>query len=396
MFKLSKTINNFILISSSLTFALFIGEIGLRILNISYPSFYKVDSHRGHSLIYNMFGRWRHEGNASVSINKSGLRDKNYTKKKTKNTFRIVVIGDSFAEAIQLDKDKTFWSLVEQKLSKCQKLSKKNIEVINFGVGDYGTAQEYTTLKYHASQFSPDLVLLAVFTDNDVINNSKILSPKNRFSPFLKLKDDEYIFDMSFRDTKTYQWRNSLVRRKLFFLINKSHIFQLVNQARVLVNNQYPKFMLGEISRDKDMSQNLEFIPELYKESSIEWQREWKFTDELIKLIQEESYALSTDYLVVILSNPIQLYPNFSVREQYFKNLATYNQFYPDQRIYKLSGKENFKALTLAPLLQTYADKNKVFLHGFNNTKMGSGHWNNFGHQIAGEIISNKICLLQK
>ena len=56
MSKRSKIINNLILIFSSLTFTLFIGEIGLKILNISYPSFYKVDSHRGHSLIQHMFG----------------------------------------------------------------------------------------------------------------------------------------------------------------------------------------------------------------------------------------------------------------------------------------------------------------------------------------------------
>ena len=58
-------------------FVLLYGEMGLKILNISYPSFYKVDSHRGHSLIQHMFGIWKHEGSASISINKIGLRDKN-------------------------------------------------------------------------------------------------------------------------------------------------------------------------------------------------------------------------------------------------------------------------------------------------------------------------------
>ena len=396
MSKPNKIINNFVLILSSLTFALFVGEIGLRILSISYPSFYKVDSHRGHSLIRNMFGEWKHEGNAFISTNKNGLRDKAYTKKKPKDTFRIIIIGDSFSEAIQLDKDKTFWSLTKEKLSKCQKLSSKNIEVINFGVGDYGTTQEYTTLKYYASEFSPDLVLLTVFTDNDVINNSKVLSPHDRFSPFLRRKDNEYVFDMSFRNTKTYQWRNSFTRKKLFFLINKSHVLQLVNQTRIIINKQYPKLISGNLKVDKDISQNIEFTPDLYQRSSVIWEKEWNLTDKLIKLIQQENSILSTDYLVVTLSNPIQVYPNFSVREEYFKNLATGNQFYPDQHIYKLSQTENFKVLNLAPLLQAYADKNKVFIHGFNNTKIGSGHWNNLGHQVAGEIISNKICSLQK
>ena len=201
---------------------------------------------------------------------------------------------------------------------------------------------------------------------------------------------------MSFRKTKTYQWRNSFVRKKLFALVNKSHVLQLINQTRVLINKQHSETISSEMMKDEDKLHNLEFISDLYKKSSAIWQKEWNLTDESIKLIQQESYMLNSDYLVVTLSNPIQVYPNFLVRKKYFKDYTIYDQFYPDQRIYKLSRIKDFKVLALAPLLQTYADKNKVFLHGFNNTKLGNGHWNHFGHQIAGEIISNKICSLQR
>ena len=46
---------------------------------------------------------------------------------------------------------------------------------------------------------------------------------------------------------------------------------------------------------------------------------------------------------------------------------------------------------TLAPELQAYADKNKVFLHGFG-ANIGNGHWNQLGHRVAGEMIAQKLC----
>merc|ERR1712054_700284 len=98
-----------------------------------------------------------HEGKGWIAVNKDGLRDKEYSKEKPDNTLRIAVIGDSFAEAIQVNAEDTFWSLMETKLPQCQRFQNQNIEVINFGVGDYGTAQEYMTLKHHVSEYSPDL-----------------------------------------------------------------------------------------------------------------------------------------------------------------------------------------------------------------------------------------------
>jgi hypothetical protein len=48
----------------------------------------------------------------------------------------------------------------------------------------------------------------------------------------------------------------------------------------------------------------------------------------------------------------------------------------------------------LAPLLQSYAESHHVFLHGFRNTPMGFGHWNELGHQQAGQAIAAKLCAM--
>jgi hypothetical protein len=391
--KLKEITGNLILGLSGAISALIIGEIALRIMDISYPSFYQADPYRGHALIPGISGWWKHEGKGWVSVNKDGLRDKNYNKDKPKNTFRIAVVGDSFAEAIQVNEDKTFWSLMEKKLPQCEQFKQQNIEVINFGVGDYGTAQEYMTLKHHVSQYSPDLVILAVFTGNDIINNSKTLSPEDRFSPFLIKKEGEYVLDLSFKDTETYQWRNSIPRKSAFFIINNSRILQLLNEARVAIKNRRQLLGNENKSPNKDIVQYLDFNPELYKNKDENWQEAWKITEELIKLIQQETKSINSDLLVVTLSNPDQVYPDKSLRDDYFKKAEINDEFYPDKRIAELGKKEGFEVLNLAPILQSYADENKSFLHGFENTMMGSGHWNELGHKLAGEEISNNLCL---
>ncbi|MFM1841397.1 MAG: hypothetical protein RLZZ490_128, partial [Cyanobacteriota bacterium] len=117
--KLKPFLINIGLVCGSIAFALGVAEIALRILGISYPSFYQVDPQRGHALIPNMTARWNHEGNGLVSINADGLRDRRYDVDKPENTYRIVVLGDSFSEAIQVNADQTFWSEIERRLPNC-------------------------------------------------------------------------------------------------------------------------------------------------------------------------------------------------------------------------------------------------------------------------------------
>lgn len=83
-------------------------ELGLRAADISYPSFHKYDDHRGAALRPGAEGRWRKEGEAYIRINSEGLRDREHTKEKLGDTVRIAVLGDSYAEALQLEMEKDF------------------------------------------------------------------------------------------------------------------------------------------------------------------------------------------------------------------------------------------------------------------------------------------------
>src|SRR5205807_3463916 len=140
--KFRKLINKTFLIVFGILVSAFMGEICLRIVGYSYPQFYDRDASLGYVLRPGIEGRYREEGESYVRINSDGLRDREHTKTKSPDTFRIAIVGDSYAEALQVPMDDAFWMILENKLRECGAFGGKKIEVINFGVSGYGTAQE--------------------------------------------------------------------------------------------------------------------------------------------------------------------------------------------------------------------------------------------------------------
>ena len=62
-----------------------------------------------------------------------------------------------------------------RQLEKFARDSGKQIEVINLGVGGYGTLQAYLALVEEGLKYSPNLVVLGFFFGNDLKNNSRTL-----------------------------------------------------------------------------------------------------------------------------------------------------------------------------------------------------------------------------
>ncbi|MBI4206766.1 MAG: SGNH/GDSL hydrolase family protein [Betaproteobacteria bacterium] len=136
-----------------------------------------------------------------MKINSRGWRDREHAVNKPEREYRIAVLGDSFAEALQVDLKDTFWSLLPERLARCGLESGKRIEAINLGVSGYGTAQQLLTLRRRVWEYAPDLVLVAFFPGNDVRNNSRALEP-DRLRPFFVIKDGQLALDDSFAPTR--------------------------------------------------------------------------------------------------------------------------------------------------------------------------------------------------
>ncbi len=400
-----------IVIFTSILFALFIAEIALRIIGYTYPLFYTTDTARGYALRPCMQGWYRKEGAAYVRINCAGLRDREHAQAKPPNTFRIALIGDSYAEALQVPLEDTFWVVMEQKLQDCPVCGERKVEVINFGVSGYGTAQELITLQQQVWAYEPDMVLLAVTTNNDITDNSRALKKTDEI-PYYVLRDGQLMLDDSFLSTRAFRLRNSLLNRTGRWIRDNLRVIQAIHQAQHGIKTRLDARRAGVPARAAPMNaaslasvnqqatepvgqtQGAELGADnlIYRPPPDEvWQDAWRVTEALLLRMRAEVNAHGAQFVVVTLSNGIQVYPDAQARQAFAQKLGVPDLLYPDLRIKALCEQAGIPVLTLAPQLQLYADEHKVFLHGFG-PDIGNGHWNQTGHHVAGEMIAQQLC----
>ncbi len=83
---------------------------------------------------------------------------------------RIVVVGDSHTEGVS-EKQDTYSSQLRDRLTQRDGVP---IEVINAGVARYSPYQCYLRLKHDLVKFSPDLVIVALYVGNDLLDMLRI------------------------------------------------------------------------------------------------------------------------------------------------------------------------------------------------------------------------------
>jgi len=100
----------------------------------------------------------------TVTVNRWGMRDRDYELAKPSGTLRIAVIGPSSTMGWGVADDEVFETLVETSLDSIARRTGRRVEVLNFSVPSIALTQEVIAMDSVAARFSPDLVLLAVNT----------------------------------------------------------------------------------------------------------------------------------------------------------------------------------------------------------------------------------------
>ena len=371
------------LLSVLLTFVIL--EIFLQVIDFSYPSLYRLSEVVGVEHLPGTNGWNRKEGEQYIKINRDGMRGPVFAKTKPPNTLRIAVLGDSMTEGSQVAVKNLFSSILENDLNKCNLFGEKKVEVINFGVSDYGTAQELIVLREKVWLYDPDFVLLAIFTQNDISNNSAALE-KQKMRPFFTYQGDELLLDNSFRYLKEFKIKTSWAWRGLLFISQYSRTIQLLNKTR-------HRLMENEKSFIRLNAQMNQLGISVYSNpKNKEWNEAWKITESLIIKMRDETKQRGAKFMITTLSNDIQAHPDLQVQQDFIKENGLNDLFYPESRIEEFATKNKISNVILAPKLAEHAQRNGVFLHGFENYGMGFGHWNENGHRLAGHLIAEKFC----
>lgn len=370
-----------------------VGEVMLRVAHVPFePQLYTANRERGWTLRPGAEGVVAVETGQFVHINRHGFRDHERIYDKPANTIRIAALGNSWTEAMQVPQEKTYCSVLEKKLTGSSCFAGQRVEVLNFGVAGYSTAQELLLLRQEVWKYHPDIVVVAFYSARDISNNVRELNntvnPEQ--SPYFVYDGDNLILDDSFRALPALQEQQMKMQNIRVSINEHVHVLQAMNAMQQF--GQIRVAMAGAKEKaEKAGVDNLEFS--VYSPpSQPAMQQAWRVTEGLLLAIRDEVKAHGAEFRIVTLPNRPQVIPDQAKRLEFAQKLGVADLSYADHRIRELGEREGIPVTNLAPALSEYAEGHHVYLNGFNAANIGSGHWNELGHSLAAEVITADIC----
>ena len=378
------------LVVGSVLLALAMTEVGLRLTwnHLFTDSFTIPDEVRGWALRPS-FGGWStDENNLWVEDNSAGFRDRERSLTAAPNTIRVAVMGDSFIHAYFVRPEDSFTSRLEEGLSTCAPAGRR-VEALSFGVLGYNTTQELLTHRDPASRYSPNIVVVAVYTQNDIYDNYAALSTEP--APRFVFQGDELVLDNAFRSQlpKPSSW--PLRRRAFEYLTLHSRTIRLLNfgqgSLREFLNGGEPTAPTALPSTYLD---DALYRPPVDKEI----QAAWNVTEAVLLKFAEEVKANGAEFWIVTLSNTVQVDPDLAKRTALQERLGVASLFYPDRRIASFAQAHGIRVVSLAEPLADYAAARGTYLNGGHTSEvpLGSGHYNEVGNKVAADLASKAVC----
>ena len=380
------------LVVLSVLIALGAMELALRIAGIGSDQFLQQDPVLGVRYIPDKKGL--SQGScyrADVSTNSHGWRNRETPWEKSKDVFRVVVLGDSFMGAMQVNDDQTFSVAIETLLN--QSGLPRRIEVINLGVPSFGNDQEYLALREFGKKYEPDLVILAFYAQNDVANNSMVLDRRDNAypKPYFKIRNGELV-EIPYRDP-TPGWIafvRRLVQPLRLYPLTRDSLTQIPIIHRILYNTG----IVGTIPRDNPHSKQKSRFPgrwdrqsEVYRRSyDGEWVEAWEITRALLLKTRNEARNAGAGFLLVGLADPISVLPD-SIRQEVFPP-GLPSQLDPDKPttlLNKFASSEGIDFVTLVPAFRSSIGQSE---DAFTKYYLPcDGHWTAAGNYLAARAV---------
>jgi hypothetical protein len=289
-----------VVVLASLFLPLLLLEAALRMFGPILPGNYDTGAYLvrnealGHFHVPNFDG-WikAPEFTTHVTINPQGLRDRRQSFDKPAGTFRVLFLGDSFVEAVQVQQAQGVAEQLEKALNQG---ASRPVEVINAGVAAYGTGQELLLLDQIGAQYHPDLVVLLFFVGNDVTNNNYRLelwgdkdSEKlaNALKPYWDLNKDGTLRMIpgpppAPRTGFAYTMRDTSV----LYNVIETGVFNKLNQ-------NYPREQLEAVGGLRTP------LTGLYDtQPDGDWEQAWQISEALLAQIRDHAAAMGAPLVV--------------------------------------------------------------------------------------------------
>ena len=298
------------------------------------------------------------EYRSHVRINSLGLRGPDIGP-KVPGRIRVLVLGDSFVSALNVEEPETFLSVMEGRLR--QALAPRSVEVINAGTPGYGTWHELQLLRTLAPRTDPDLVVFCVYVGND-------------------LEDNLHPHDVTVRDG----FLESRRRPSGFLPIPVRSWLQRHCMTYVFVWNAWnsirPMFGIPETDR------LAHFKGLVTRTDSALVEEEYRLIQRLLREVAEEARKRLLPVLVVLIPAEEQVYPERFAAElgQERREASVYDMERPNRKLAEILKEEDLPVLDLLPVFRAHLVGPYLYMSL-------DGHLTREGNRLVGETLAGSV-----
>ena len=303
--------------------------------------------------------------------NSFGLRSPELSLGKEPGEFRILFLGDSFAQGYTVEWKKTYAEVVRQLVA--NSIGRK-VSVVNGGCAGWSTDQQLLWYERNGKQWNADFVVL-LFFDNDLWYNTQSRYWRG-FKPRFAIEDNK--LKLLYRPAKPEKWQpTSLFAHShllVYFHSRLSHIPQVKSLTNIL------GFELPKVSDVPNFSVEFNrFLPQ--HPVTVDG---WRITEALLKRLFSEVKKEKGKFLLFQIPNRWFLYGDSrrKLLERYGKRAKEWKLGYISKRLHKFCIKNNIPSLE--PTSEFKQSKKRLYL-------TQDGHWNEDGHSLVGKQIGNFI-----
>lgn len=383
-----------LLVVASLCVSIFLLEMGIRFLSPPYDptigEFYACHNTLGWTGMPNYSGivedpNFRQE----IDFNSRGMHDTEHTLEKTPDTFRILVLGDSFVHAVQVNETETMHQILEDDLNEQKQEDQPHFEVISGGVINWGTNQQLVYYREQGRLFQPDLVLLAFYIGNDILDNlpgnTVTTHGFNCYAPYFTICDGQlnpapltYAPGISRLQNNCSAVLQTSINA-IGWLYQHSRLYQ---QLEPLIIANQPRQQFGRNFPSP-------FSALYFPNNEVELEQAWQITEATLAQLQQEVEADGAKFVVAMISPDIVIRLgglSSAEREAFLRDNPAFAQAQanrPNQHLAEFLDRQNIPFIDLTTPMAEHLAANSIPLY-----ILGEGHWTVEGNQVAADILA--------
>jgi len=333
-----------------------------------------------------------------VETNVFGFRGADFALEKPQHVQRVLLLADSFGAAIEVSEEAIFARVMERALNANGAGDESRaFQVINTGVGGYGTEQELLFLQQRGAESKPDIVVLGFHFGDDLIENSLALRQAVSWRlvklprPYLHT-DVQGQFQLRNYPPKKHQvkqtWQHYYDLLPAEYRSRPDLGLQTSrwDKAGVAYRRMLEKLKAWLLHLKQKQSFTVELMM-YHPQPGALYEAAWQHTRRVIQTMQTCCANLGAQLLVAGLCAKEQVLPGY-LHQRVAAAGAACAEFSPTLPNERLKTLLHALQLPFVDLTPTFADK---IQQGETLFFARDLHWNPKGHQLAGEQLAETI-----